>query len=241
MLHIRSNPARNHGFPLSLSLLFSFALPMIAIFCSESARAKPETTLPVSFYCFNYAPNLKSIYIKSGEATFRKIDLSIANIVDGGQSSVKDGWLVLYGPQGDDGEHPSIERLEIKSFKEPLIILSSAEKNGKATYDAKAIEGNLKSFPMGGYYFVNLLPHAMKIKIGDTAIELGPNENKMVEPKSAAGEVMPVTIEYLNDGHWLLASSARWSYRLDRRTIIGVRLDPRSKRVVVKSIPLREP
>ncbi len=214
---------------------------MIAILCPGSAWAKPETRLPISFYCFNYAPNLKSIYIKSGETAFKKIDLSIANIVNGGQASVEDGWLVLYGPQGDDGEHPAIERLETGSLQEPLIILSSAEKDGKATYDAKAIEGHLKNFPMGGYYFVNLLPQAIKITIGDTAIELRTNENKLVGPKSAAGEVTPVTIEYLNDGHWLLASSARWSYRPDRRTIIGVRLDPRSKRVVVKSIPLREP
>jgi hypothetical protein len=214
---------------------------MIAIFCSGNAWAKPETTLPVSFYCFNYAPNLRTIYIKSGETAFKKVDLSIANVVNGGQASLEDESLVLYGPQGDDGEHPAIGRLEIESLQEPLIVLSSTEEDGKATYDAKAIEGKLKNFPMGGYYFINLLPQSMKIKIGDTSIELKPNENKMVEPKSAAGEVTPVTIEYLNDGHWLLASSARWTYRPDRRTIIGVRLDPRSKRVVVKSIPLREP
>lgn len=47
-------------------------------------------------------------------------------------------------------------------------------------------------------------------------------------------------MDYKSGENWVLLSSARWALRNDRRTLVCFHLDPGSKRMNVKSVPLRD-
>ena len=47
-------------------------------------------------------------------------------------------------------------------------------------------------------------------------------------------------MDYKTGENWTLLSSARWAARNDRRTLVCFLLDPASKRMNIKSVPLRE-
>jgi hypothetical protein len=49
-----------------------------------------------------------------------------------------------------------------------------------------------------------------------------------------------VTVECQIGGHWQAVSSSRWAQRVDRRSLVTIHLSPRTGRVQMKSIPLRE-
>ena len=207
---------------------------------TPAAGAEDVIKLPISIFCANYVDDLKSVFVKSGDHTFRAIGLSTANVIDAGELDVVEGKISIHGPAGGDASHPVGATAAVAGIKEPLVVLAPATKEDGAAYQSTVVECASDKFPMGVFLFVNLSPHSVRVTMGEDVLEIEGGAVNPFKPKAKAGEVFPVTIDYQTGDAWLLMSSARWAARDDRRTLVCIQLDPTSKRMMVKSVPLRE-
>jgi hypothetical protein len=216
---------------MAVPVLFAAILPCRA--------AEAETDLPVSIYCAAYAADLKLIFVKSGADAYEEIKLSTANLVEVRKMPVEDGRVLLYGPAGEDGSHPVVANTEIGGVRQPLIVLFPAAEKGGLAYDSKAVEADAAKFPLGSFSLVNLSPNPVRIIHDEETIELESSGGRIFAPAHSAGENLAVRMDYKSGENWVLLSSSRWPSRDDRRTLVCFQLDPASKRMNVKSVPLR--
>jgi hypothetical protein len=217
-------------------LVLLVSLP--AILPTAHAAGK-DKSLTVSIYCMAYADGLKSVFVRSGKNQYQDITLSTANVVETRGVLVEDGRIVLHGPAGEDGKHPVVADAELGAIDQPLIVLHPAGADGGLAYHSKAVEMDSKKFPLGSFHLVNLSPHPVRILHDEEVIELQSEDVRIFIPDHSAGDSLSMRMDYKHDDNWLLLSSARWPSRNDRRTLVCFQLDPASKRMNVKSVPLR--
>jgi hypothetical protein len=196
--------------------------------------------LSVSIYCTVYADGLKSVFVKTAADRYQSVSLSTANIVEVEDSLVEDGRILLYGPAGADGKHPVVANAEVGGIRQPLMVLFPAGPDATHAYDSKAVEVDARKFPLGSFNLVNLSPNPVRISHEEVTIELESDAGRIFTPDHAAGDSLAVRMDYKTGENWALLSSARWPSRNDRRTLVCFQLDPASKRMNVKSVPLRE-
>ena len=221
----------------SIAPLVSLAFILPAI---PADAAEKDAKRSVSIYCLAYAPDLKSVFVKSGPDNHQSIGLSTANVIEAKETLVEDGRILLYGPAGDDGKHPVVASADIAGVKQPLIVVYPSAEGGKMAYESSAVDADSAEFPSGGFKLVNLSPHSVRISHGEELIEIEAAAQRLFKPDVPAGDALAVRMDYKNGENWALLSSARWAMRDDRRTLVCFQLDPSSKRMIVKSVPLRE-
>ncbi|MEX1049760.1 MAG: hypothetical protein WED15_09540 [Akkermansiaceae bacterium] len=213
---------------------------MLAVFsCAPTLSAENANKRHLSIFCPVYAEGLKSVFVKTGEDSYRSIALSTANVIDAGEVFVEAGSISLHGPAVGGKPHPDVATADAAATRHPLLVLIPARNHGELAYESKLVEGDLGSFPLGSYQLVNLAPHAVRVTSGKKVIEIEANAETLFKPSVPAGEVMTVTVDHQTGGDWKLVSSAQWASRADRRTLVCFLLDPVSKRMVIKSVPLR--
>jgi hypothetical protein len=220
-----------HWLPASAAIAMIFTFP---------AAHAADKNLTVSIYCLAYADGLKSIFVKSAADRYESVGLSTANIVEAPDSLVEDGRILLYGPADADGKYPVVANAEIGGLLQPLIVLQPGDKEGTPAYESKAVEADSKKFPLGSFHLVNLSPNPVRIIHEEIEIELESAGSRIFTPDHAAGESLAVQLDYKAGDNWVLLTSARWAARDDRRTLVCFQLDPVSKRMNIKSVPLRE-
>ena len=120
------------------------------------------------------------------------------------------------------------------------MVVYPAAKDAGLAYDSKAVEADPKKFPLGSFNLVNLSPNPVRISHEEVMIELESAGGRIFTPDHPAGESLEVRMDYKTGENWALLSSARWAARNDRRTLVCFQLDPASKRMNIKSVPLRE-
>lgn len=201
--------------------------------------AEDKQTMPVSIFCTAYAADLKTVFVKRGGDEYQAVSLSTANIIDAGGVSVEEGRIQLYGPAGDNGDHAVVGSADTAGIAMPLIVLQPATGEEEPAYDAKTLDADKEKFPLGSFSMVNLSPHAVRISHDEKVIELEVSGGQVFKPDHSAGEALSMRMEYKNGENWLLLSSARWASRDDRRTLVCFQMDPSSKRMNIKSVPLR--
>ncbi len=232
---MKSNPAYSGFRPIS-ALLPTCAL----LFVVPATAADKVVKVPLSIYCFEYAGDLKSVDVPSGKSATRSVGLSSANVIDAGEALSVNGVISLYGPPAEGVENPVVATLETGEIRQPLAVLTPAAEGEKPAYQSHVVDGDVKSFPMGSYLFVNLSAHPVRINYGEHTMEFPPAGDKLFNPKVKGGEVLGVSIEYQVGDEWLKVSSSRWAYRTDRRTVVCIRQDAGTGRLLLKSIPLRK-
>ncbi|MEY4243041.1 MAG: hypothetical protein RLZZ245_626 [Verrucomicrobiota bacterium] len=218
-----------------LAMLVSLFVALPAA-CAASKDKNPS----ISIYCMAYADGLKSVFVKTSAERYESVSLSTANIVEAADALVEDGRILLYGPAGEDGKHPVVADAEITGIQQPMIVVHPAGKDAGLAYDSKAVEADPKQFPLGSFNLVNFSPNPVRIVHEEVMIELESAGGRIFTPDQAAGESLAVRMDYKAGENWTLLSSARWPVRNDRRTLVCFQLDPVSKRMNIKSIPLRE-
>jgi hypothetical protein len=211
---------------------------LLVTFPAVHAAGK-DKSMSVSIYCMAYADGLKTVFMKSAKDRYQEIGLSTANVVEAADSLVEDGRILLYGPAGEDGKHPLVANVEISAVRQPLIVLHAAGVDAAPAYHSKAVEMEAKTFPLGSFNLVNLSPHSVRINHDEEVIELESGAARIFTPDHSAGDSLAVKMDYKTGETWLLLSSARWAARNDRRTLVCFQLDSASKRMNVKSVPLR--
>ena len=214
---------------------------LLVVFSTAPEKAAGnETKSPLSIFCPVYVEGLKSVFVKTGEDTYNNIALSTANVVDVEDALVVDGRITLHGPTAGDNAYPVIASADVSGKRKSLLVLVPGKEAGGKAYDSKVIEGDLNKFPLGSFNLVNLSANPVRVTSGGDVIEIKAGADALFIPKVPAGEAMPVTIDHQSGENWQLVSSAQWASRNDRRTLVCFLLDPASKRMIVKSVPLRE-
>jgi hypothetical protein len=222
--------------------LFPRLAMLVSLFVALPAvhAAGKDKNLSVSIYCMAYADGLKSVFVKTSADRYQSINLSTANIVEAADSLVEDGRILLYGPAGEDGKHPVVANAGVGDIVQPLIVVQPAGKGKELAYDSEAVEADPRKFPLGSFNLVNLSPNPVRIIHEEVEIELESAGIRIFTPDHAAGESLAVRMDYKTGDNWTQLSSARWPVRNDRRTLVCFQLDPVSKRMNIKSVPLRE-
>ncbi len=215
---------------------------LISLFVTFPAvqAAGKEKSVSVSIYCMAYADGLKSVFVRSAADAYQSVGLSTANIIEAADSLVEDGRILLYGPAGENGKHPVVASAEIGGVSNPLIVVHPGGKDGGLAYHSKVIEMEPGKFPLGSYHLVNLSPNPVRITHEGVIIELQSDGGQVFIPDHAAGESLAMRMDYKAGENWVQLSSAPWASRNDRRTLVCFQLDAATKRMNVKSIPLRE-
>lgn len=214
---------------------------LVSLFVTAPAdhAAGKDKNMSVSIYCMAYADGLKTVFVKSAKGRYQDIDLSTANVVEAAASFVEDGRILLYGPAGENGKYPVVANAEVSAARQPLIVLYPAGKDAALAYDSKAVEMDPAKFPLGSFNLVNLSPHSVRLNHEEEVIELESSGARIFTPDHSAGDSLTMRMDYKSGDNWLLLSSARWAARNDRRTLVCFQLDSTSKRMNVKSVPLR--
>ena len=205
-----------------------------------SAAEKNPAKLPLSVFCVEYATSLKSVYLKTSGGAHGKVDLSTANVVAAGEAPLVEGAVSLYGPPASGNEYPMVATVKPGAIRKPLMVIAPNPQAEGLRYLSTVVDMDLDRFPLGSYSIVNLSPHPVRFKTGDKSKEIAPNAEMLFNPALKDGEVTAVTIEYKPGDDWLVASSSRWAGRKDRRSLVCIHLNPQNKRMLIKSIPLRE-
>lgn len=219
-------------------------IPLVSLLCVFSSAtamaAGKETKQSLSIFCPVYAEGLKTIFIKTGEDSYHGVTLSTANVVDAEDALVTDGKVSLHGPTAGDNVYPVVATADVSATQQPLVLLAPVKAATGTAYEAKVVEADLSKFSLGSFQLVNLSPNPVRVTSGEQVIEIGAGAETLYKPKVAVGESMSVTIDHKTGDSWQLVSSAQWASRDDRRTLVCFLLDPVSKRMMIKSVPLRE-
>jgi hypothetical protein len=225
--------------PRTCLAILGLALGVLSSANSQDEE-KAAVKVPLSIFCFDYATGLKSVQVKRGASELAEVKLSTANIVDAGKVETEEGSIRLYGFPEESTKAPAVASAKLGELREPLMILVPTEVGADFAYRSHLVERDPAKFPLGSCVFVNLTPHPVRINLGEEKREIAPGADLLVKPAVAAGEVISVTVECQIGGHWQAVSSSRWAQRVDRRSLVTLHLSPRTGRVQMKSIPLRE-
>jgi len=237
-IHPRSHqlPLLHHRLSARLVLTLVASLAILPLGASADDPAK----LPLSIFCVEYAPSLKSIYVKTPADPHKMIDLSTANVVAAGDVPLVDGVIPLYGPPTTGTEYPMVASVRPGAIRKPLMVILPNSQPGGMPYQSRVVDMDMDKFPLGSYRIVNLSPHPVRFRTGDKSKDIAPHAEMLFNPALKAGDVAAVTIEYKPGNDWLVVSSSRWAGRKDRRSLVCVHMNPQTKRMLIKSIPLRE-
>lgn len=208
------------------------------LFSATLVHADEKKSSPL-LYCVAYAPQLSSLFFKQADDRYQNVTLSTANIIEISAAPLEAGVLSLYGPADESGKHTLAASADLSATAHPLIVLNPAAGKAEPPYTATVVDADPARFPLGSYHLINLSPHPIRITHDKESIEIPASGSHIYQPQVAAGEALAITIDYKLEEEWLLLSSSNWSNRNDRRTLVCLLEDPASKRMTIKSIPLR--
>lgn len=203
----------------------------------------PKTSLSV--YSFRYAENLETVFLRSDVEGFQKIELSTANLLGPFTAALSGGAITFHKEDKNDaGEtiYPIIARAKIPaSIKQPIALLLPAAPDAKLPYLTLIVDQSKRDFPMGSYKLINLAPHGIRAAVGKSRLEAKPGGIKLLKPTEKPGSMVQVLFQYHDGQRWRKMTETRWAIRKDRRSLVCAYLDPRDKRMKMRSIPARIP
>ncbi|MBK1835454.1 hypothetical protein [Roseibacillus ishigakijimensis] len=206
--------------------------------------AQEGKTVSVAVYAFEYAAKQKTIYVRSGPEAYEEVGLSTANLRGPVPGWVVDGVLTFHTEPGPaaEGELPPLAA-EVRlpaDLKSPLVMLAKAPSSAKVPYQALVLENDGEKVRPGTRLIVNMTNSAVRARVGDNLISnLSPGQSIDFVAKGEPGEVFPVVFQYQKDGEWRDMTNTRWAHRPDRRALICIYQDPRTRRHKLRSIPNR--
>lgn len=223
---------------MRLLLLIACLFSSLAGLSAQEKVPKLSTTV----YCFRYAPGLQTLHVRTGANSYGEVQLSTANLVGPVQAALIEGKLTFHRQDTDEeGKtiYPVVAMAKVGTIKRPLVILVPAAQDHKLSYRSLVVDRADTKFPMGSYQLVNFAPHPVRAKIGGKMLEAKSSSIQNFKPSGTPGEMMPVLFQYHDGERWRRMTSTRWAYREDRRSLVCAYLDPRDKRMKMRSIPER--
>lgn len=220
-------------------------LLFLLILANPSVAQEPPAKIQTYVYAFAYAPGLETIQIKTGENAYQDLRLSTANIVGPVNAVISGGSITLHREPEANSEkenpvHPLIGRARLKDSPErALVVLLPSEKDAELPYRSIVLEHAHANFPLGVYRLINLSTYPVRGVIGKSIVKTKPGGIADLKLKGEPGAVLPVRFEFFKENRWNLLTETRCAVRKDRRWLMCLYEDPRTKRLNIRSIPDR--
>ena len=216
-------------------------LLLVLAFTSVTGAQEKPPRVATSFYCFQYAPGLEDVFVRTGAKAFQKIELSTANMIGPVSIVSIDGVVTVHRQDTDeDGNmiYPVAGTAKVSGgVSKPLVLLLPGGE--QAGYRTLVMDRSNARFPMGSYQFVNLARFPVRGLIGKTPVAVRSGGVSNIKPAGDPGEMVTVLFEYNDGTRWRTMTKTRWAIRDDRRTLMCSYVDPRTQRVKLRSIPER--
>lgn len=218
--------------------------PALALaLCLAASAQEPAEKVEVSFYALDYAKGHKDIFVPTGPEAFEEVPLSTANIVGPIRAELREGRLGIHrrdeGPDGTE-VYPLISGLRLPGdARRVLVLLAPTGEDEGEIYRSLVFPNDPQGFPLGTYRMVNLSPYPVRGVVGKSIVRAKPGGTGNLKPEGEPGSVQPARFEYHSKDRWNLLTETRCAVRKDRRWLMCVFEDPRSRRINIRSIPDR--
>ena len=93
---------------------------------------------------------------------------------------------------------------------------------------------------MGSYLLINLSPMEVRGVVGSNQVVVSAQSVTAIPPSSTAGDSLDVHFEYNRSSGWQTFARTRWVNEKDKRSLLLAHLDPKTGRMKIKGIPVRE-
>lgn len=201
-----------------------------------------EGKVPVTLFCFRYAPDLQNLFVKIGTISYRGVTLSTANMIGPVNAALFEGKITIHQEVTDGAGRkswPLVARSPVGAIVDPLIVLLPRSDEKGPIYRSFVIDRAKSKFPDGSYQLINFSPHPVRARVGGRSVLSASGTIQKLRPVSIGGRMMRVEIDYHDGNRWRPMTKTRWAYRSDRRSLLLLYLDPVDKRMNLRSIPDR--
>ena len=208
-------------------------------------QKKKESKIDICIYSFAYVKNLKTVYLKQNKKSDpHEIRLSNANILGPFKTTIDEERNIFVSTIGTDDEgktiYPPIGHAKIpNTFNKPLLILLPSKKPSK--YKVLVLDRGEANFPEGSYKFINFSPFAIRGLIGKTSLNVKPDETVTLKTSKNTEDLMNVHFQYKRPEQWKTFGRTIWVNDRKKRGLLCSYVDPRSRRMKIRALPLRKP
>jgi hypothetical protein len=198
--------------------------------------------IDLSVYALRYADDHKTVYLLNGDDEAVEIALSTARIV-GPYHTVLDAdsnVILRSKKEIEEGTviYPPIAQAKLPSdIKEPVMILVPATES--LPYQAIMIDQSLESFPVGSYLLVNLSPMDIRGMVGSNEVVVSSESVTAIIPSSVDEDLLDVHFQYERPTGWRTFARTRWVNDKNKRSLLLTYLDPKTKRMKIRGIPVK--
>ena len=221
--------------------IFLICSALVLLICGVSAQKEKVPTVEVSLYAFEHHRDHRTIFLKSPKNEPYEIALSRANILGPFKTMTDDKGRVTLRKKATnaDGEtiYPMLTRVTIPAgVKEPLLILIPIR--GDSGYRSHVVDRSLASFPVGSYKIYNFSPTMIRGLVGKTQVNVSPKKLFAFNPSANVEDLMDVHFQYMNGEVWKTFGRTRWVKVNEKRTLLCVFEDPRTKRMKIRGVSM---
>jgi len=222
----------------------TLSLATIALLLSSvSLLAQQPTSVKISLFTFEYAEGHREIFLNSKSGEYEAVTLSSANVLGPFQTVLSEEREVFLHEHKKTAEgedvYPVIAGVKIpSSMREPLLIL--VPRAGDQAYGALVIDRSMGNFPKGSYKLVNFSKSEIRALIGKTRVIAPPLKITSFDPSSNSEKLLDVHFKYQLEDQWKTFGRTRWVNEKNKRSLLVAYVDPRTKRMKIKGIPVRQ-
>ena len=223
---------------MHLSTRFLF---LVCILLAQVAGVQVQA-VDLSVYVLGYAEDHKTVYLLNGEGEAVEVALSTARMV-GPYHTVLDAdkdVILRSKKETEEGAttYPPIAQAKLPSdIKEPVMILVPSA--GSLPYQSIIIDRSLEHFPLGSYLLINLSPMEVRGLVGSSKVVVSAESVTTIIPSSEDEDLLDVHFEYERPQGWKTFARTRWVNENGKRSLLLAYLDPQTKRMKIKGIPVK--
>ncbi len=221
---------------LMMKIWFLF-LTVVMVSGNLCAQRDDKRIVTVQIGCTSLAAKQRVLSAFSGSGDWEDIPLSARYLTDPVKLSVSGKKLSFYAPDEQPSPENPVEPLvtiDIPAADRQFLILLFPSGKEKPAYKGVAISS--KEFRFGGLCMINAsgVPISMTIN-GKLAKVILPQKSQFLSPRFD-GENRAVAVQFFASKSKKPFYSANWNLRKDLREVHFVYLDPRTKRLKIKTI-----
>lgn len=217
-----------------------FLLTLCTLASLSGAIRAQGSKVPVTLFCFRYAPGLQEVFVRIDRNSYRGVTLSSANIIGPVNAAVINGRVTIHQEITDrEGvkSWPVIARAKVGLIADPLVVLLPRKRGNGPAYRTFVVDRSKSEFPPGSYQLINFSPYPVRCRVGGRSALSASGTVQKLQPIGVPGKMMSVEFEYHDGERWRRMTTTRWAYRNDRRSLLC--LDPADTRMKLRSIPDR--
>jgi len=157
----------------------------------------------------------------------------------------------IQAQKGKSTTYHTVARVKLlRGCKRTIVLLIPKKSNSSLTYQAIAINGELKNFKAGSRKFINLSDFSIRGELGSIPFKRGSKKNlrflckaqtiKEIPQLDANAQVLasqPVILEYFgSQKKWNTLTSTRWFHTPTQRHLIFVYFDTKRRNLILRGI-----